>query len=1103
MKKNRRLLTLLLLVLLVQAGLVSLVSAQRGITPGGDAVRITGRREFINAEATVNFTELSRQEALNPTVSTVRPRAIAAPKRAPALEELPIMADDETQGTRLAESDTIPGPSVPSPAPASSFPAIPDQGNDGVSNIPPDSHGAVGPLHLVSVVNGRVTIQDREGRDVSVVSINTFWSRLFPGRPLQGADRIDVFDPRVVYDQMSGRFVMCAVADAQELRSAILIAASKTSDPTGEWNLYLLDADDGINENAPRWADFPSLGFNKNWVVIHVNMFNHDKPNNKSTFAFGKLFVINKSQFYSGVAPPTINTITQPTGGFSMQPATTFDRNLEALYLVQAPFTGALRVSRLDPIDANGTPQLSFDISRPNASGFLWSGFGEGEEGFAPQKDSAKRIDTGDSRMQSVVVRNGSIWGAHTIFLPATPQGQSTSAATRSSVQWWQLTTAAAPSLVQRGVIDDPNPADGTNFYAFPSLAVNANNDMLIGYSRFSVNQFPSANYAFRAGTDPANTLRDDTVLKAGEASYFKTFGGSSNRWGDYSNTVVDPANDLDMWTIQEYAATHVGTSESSNRWGTWWGRISLNTTPGPGPTPQPTIPPPANDLIANATAISGTAGSTTGTNVGALKEDGEPSHEPRGNPGGSSVWYRLPSPGNGTLTINTAGSNYDTLLGVYTPNPGAPLSVRSLLRVAKNDDVTLGTVVTSTVTFQSVAGIVYYIAVDGFDSDQGNIVLNWTFAGSTSVPTVQFSQTNFGLPESGGATAIVTVTRTGDLSAAATVDMSTNVPPFQADCGVGNGGAANPRCDYANFGGTIRFAPGVSSRNVFIPLVDDTYAEGNETIAVTLSNARGATLGAASTANVSILDNDAVSTTSPLDQTAFFVKQQYYDFLSREPDGTGFAGWQATINGCPGGGFGNANPGCDRVHVSKSFYQSDEFQGRGYFAYRFYQVAFGRRPTFAEFIPDIIKVGGPQSPADEAASKAEFTEAFALRPEFTAKYDQPQFQSAQAYVNELERMAQVTLDPTFKSSLVAALDDGTKTRDVVLRDIAETAVVQNRYFTEAFVAMQYFGYQRRDPDQASFLILVGQLNQDFNLTRKMVFDFIFSDEYRVRFGLR
>jgi len=66
---------------------------------------------------------------------------------------------------------------------------------------------------------------------------------------------------------------------------------------------------------------------------------------------------------------------------------------------------------------------------------------------------------------------------------------------------------------------------------------VNANADVLIGYARFSAAQHPSGNYSFRAGTDAPNTLRSDTVLKAGEASYSKDFGGGRNRWGDYSAT--------------------------------------------------------------------------------------------------------------------------------------------------------------------------------------------------------------------------------------------------------------------------------------------------------------------------------------------------------------------------------------------------------------------------------------------------------------------------------------------------------------------------------------------------------------------------------------
>jgi hypothetical protein len=76
------------------------------------------------------------------------------------------------------------------------------------------------------------------------------------------------------------------------------------------------------------------------------------------------------------------------------------------------------------------------------------------------------------------------------------------------------------------------------------------------------------------------------------------------------------------------------------------------------------------------------------------------------------------------------------------------------------------------------------------------------------------------------------------------------------------------------------------------------------------------------------------------VDDIDFFVQQQYIDFLGRMPDTTGFANWNATLGGCPNGGFGEFdNPHCDRVHVSAGFYLSHEFQGRGYWAYRFYET--------------------------------------------------------------------------------------------------------------------------------------------------------------------
>jgi hypothetical protein len=154
----------------------------------------------------------------------------------------------------------------------------------------------------------------------------------------------------------------------------------------------------------------------------------------------------------------------------------------------------------------------------------------------------------------------------HGIGLPA-------AAPARTAIQWWQL--APDGTILQRGRLDDPS---GARFYGFPSLAVNRSEDVLIGFSSFSEQQFASAGYAYRAAGDPPGALREERVFKAGEDSYFR--GRGRNRWGDYSATTVDPVNDTDFWTIQEYAMTRdpnnptrEGVSVAS-RWGTWWARV-------------------------------------------------------------------------------------------------------------------------------------------------------------------------------------------------------------------------------------------------------------------------------------------------------------------------------------------------------------------------------------------------------------------------------------------------------------------------------------------------------------------------------------------------
>ena len=123
------------------------------------------------------------------------------------------------------------------------------------------------------------------------------------------------------------------------------------------------------------------------------------------------------------------------------------------------------------------------------------------------------------------------------------------------------------------------------------------------------------------------------------------------------------------------------------------------------------------NDMFANAITISGTSGQATGSNVGATKESGEPNHA--GNSGGASIWWYWTAPATGQMTIDTFGSSFDTLLAVYTGS-----SVGSLTPIASND---VSGSLQSQVTFTAVSGTTYRIAVDGYNGETGDIILNWS----------------------------------------------------------------------------------------------------------------------------------------------------------------------------------------------------------------------------------------------------------------------------------------------------------------------------------------------------------------------------------------
>jgi hypothetical protein len=145
---------------------------------------------------------------------------------------------------------------------------------------------------------------------------------------------------------------------------------------------------------------------------------------------------------------------------------------------------------------------------------------------------------------------------------------------------------------------------------------------------------------------------------------------------------------------------------------------------------------PPANDNFTSAQTITGCSGSVNGTNISSTKESGEPDHASNG--GTHSVWYQWQASATSSVTITTAGSNYDTVLGVYTGS-----AVNALSLIGENDDVDSGNVVSSSVTFNATSGVLYRIAVAGFNNqssggDVGSITLNWNVSTCTVAPQIQ-----------------------------------------------------------------------------------------------------------------------------------------------------------------------------------------------------------------------------------------------------------------------------------------------------------------------------------------------------------------------------
>jgi hypothetical protein len=435
-------------------------------------------------------------------------------------------------------------------APMAAAPALPQVTSfDGVADsgvsIPPDTAGAVSSSHVFNPLNNDIAVFDRSGNALQRLTLDDFWNEFHPG--------VSTFDPRVVFDPFVGRFFFATMADATLPSSSLLVAVSESEDPTADWHTVRIPVDDA--QQGAVWLDYPSIGFSSDKITVQVNTFTRGD----NRFTGSTVYVFDKQSFIEPPNSPMLAMFVMPDQGGTQVPATTYDPAVTDQYLVSrwtgdSGGRGFLAVFEVTGSVADGTASI-------HRVGFVpavrtWDSFTPGD--FGPQSGSADRIDCGDDRMLSVVFRDGSLWCSHTIFAPR-------GGPTRSGAQWWEI-GAPAWGRIQNGLVEDPA---GSERYAHPTLSVNRKGEVLMGMSRFSSSTFASCVFAYRRAGDPAGTMQAPTVIEPGRSTYFKTFGGHANRWGDYSATQVDP-DDESFWTIQQYAGS------PANTWATRWALVSL-----------------------------------------------------------------------------------------------------------------------------------------------------------------------------------------------------------------------------------------------------------------------------------------------------------------------------------------------------------------------------------------------------------------------------------------------------------------------------------------------------------------------------------------------
>jgi hypothetical protein len=429
------------------------------------------------------------------------------------------------------------GPGVAAaPVPITNFAGIPDTGF-----FPADCTLAAGPQHVLVAVNSTVAVYPKTGGAPVLQRTLTSWFSNVIGSA-------KIFDPKALYDQFQGRWVLLTVALATNAnQSWFLLSVSKTSDPLGGWFNYKLDATRDGTTATNNWADFPGLGVDSQALYLTANMFRFG-----GDFQYAKIRIVPKSKIYSGGTATFRDFVKMKnedgSSAFTVQPCHTFGAP-QVQYFVNSYFPSSAssspdRLSLWNLTNPLTTPTLTRRTIRTAPYALPPD---------APQKGNANPLDTGDVRILGAVFRGGSVWTALTT---RHDWGDGINVA---AAHWFQINPTSG-QLVQQGIFGAPKIS-----YYYPAVQPDGNGNMVMVFSRSSSVEFVGIYFTGRQAADPLGQLQPSVPLKLGAASSVHLDGFGRNRWGDYAGIANDPTDNRTVWMYSMFAS-------AGNQWGTWIG---------------------------------------------------------------------------------------------------------------------------------------------------------------------------------------------------------------------------------------------------------------------------------------------------------------------------------------------------------------------------------------------------------------------------------------------------------------------------------------------------------------------------------------------------